>query len=246
MRRLANIDTFIMPSQNPDGRDDNNRTNGLGLRPEPRLGPVTQRENVTQARGTGLKYPPVGLHRRAPAGGNNYFFPPNEDPVHHEISDAASTHQGVSGPPPDALNDQGITYQNYNAYDLFAPVYGDPCRRCARSGRHDLEQGSGGAYAKQVYDHYIIQDETLNITSQKREDLLTDWVLQWDEAVEQGEEGFLEPNQLVSPVHDEDDILPGSDPTGQSSATTTCRTTTRATPRGWSAASRRPASTPTA
>ena len=78
-----------------------------------------------------------------------------------------------------------------------------------------LEQGSGGAYAKQVYGHYIIQDETLNITSQKRENLLEEWVLQWDEAVQQGEEGFLEPNQLVSPIHDEDDILPGSDPTGQ-------------------------------
>ena len=76
------------------------------------------------------------------------------------------------------------------------------------------EKGYGGSYGKQVYDHYLALDETLNITSQQRPTLLKEWILQWDEAEQQGAAGQLEPNQLVSPIHTPADILPGSDPTG--------------------------------
>ena len=217
LRRLENIDTFIMPSQNPDGRDDNNRTNAWSFDLNRDWGTLTQRENFLKIQ-DGIKYPSVVYIDAHQQGGNNYFFPPNEDPVHHEVSDAAiGAINGVYGPAYQTRsNDQGITYQNYNAYDLFVPEYGDtvPSLLFGAAGM-TLEQGSGGAYSKQVYGHYIIEDETLNITSQKRDELLTNWIKQWDEAKEQGEAGFLEPNQLVSPIHDEDDILPGSDPTGE-------------------------------
>ena len=126
MRRLENIDTFIMPSQNPDGRDDNNRTNAWSYDLNRDWGTVTQRENFLKL-ADGIKYPPVVYIDAHQQGGNNYFFPPNEDPVHHEISDAAiDAINGVYGPAYQTRsNDQGITYQNYNAYDLFVPEYGD-------------------------------------------------------------------------------------------------------------------------
>ena len=236
VRRLENLTTFIMPSQNPDGRDDNNRTNAWGFDLNRDWGTLTQKENLLKIN-DGIRYPgPVYIDAHQ-QGGNNYFFPPNEDPVHHEVSDAAiGAINDVYGPAyQQRSNDQGITYQNYNAYDLFVPEYGDtvPSLLFGAAGM-TLEQGSGGSYAKQVYGHYIILDETLNITSQKRSELLRDWILQWDEAEQQGANGDLEPNQLVSPIHDESDILPGSDPTtARSTATSTCRTTTTATRRAW-------------
>ncbi len=225
VRRLDNMDTFIMPSQNPDGRDADQlapvglgpqRTNAWNFDLNRDWGTLTQRENFLKIN-DGIQYPSVVYIDAHQQGGNNYFFPPNEDPVHHEVSDAAiDSINFVYGPAYQTRsNDQGITYQNYNAYDLFVPEYGDtvPSLLFGAAGM-TLEQGSGGSYAKQVYGHYIILDETLNITSQKRNQLLTDWIKQWEEAREQGENGELEPNQLVSPIHDEDDILPGSDPTG--------------------------------
>ena len=75
---------------------------------------------------------------------SGYFFPPNEDPVHHEISTFALDFiQNQIGPALQrAFNDQSAQYQNYNSYDLFTPEYGDtvPVADHGR-GRHDVREG---------------------------------------------------------------------------------------------------------
>ena len=46
-------------------------------------------------------------------------------------------------------------------------------------------------------------DATDNVTSDQKVDVLTGWVKQWGEAVQQGAECTLQPNKLVSPLHTE-------------------------------------------
>lgn len=100
------------------------------------------------------------------------------------------------------FNDQNISYNNYSAYDLFTPEYGDtaPSLLLGAAGM-TFEKGRGGTYAKQVYDHYLSIDETLNTTSRLKSEILKSWIGQWDEAIQQGADGELESNQIVSPSH---------------------------------------------
>jgi hypothetical protein len=136
---------------------------------------------------------------------SGYFFPPNEDPVHHEISDFALDFiQHKIGPTlQKVFNDQSSQYQNYNSYDLFTPEYGDtvPALIMGAAGM-TYEKGNSEVYGKQVYDHYLAIDTTLNLTSDDKVNILSDWVRQWGEAVDQGQACALQENKLVSPLHD--------------------------------------------
>ena len=113
------------------------------------------------------KYPGV-FFIDAHQQGSGYFFPPNEDPVHHEISDFSLDfiQNGIGPALQRAFNDQSAQYQNYNSYDMFTPEYGDtvPSLIMGAAGM-TYEKGSNEVYGKQVYDHYLAIDTTLNVTS---------------------------------------------------------------------------------
>ena len=201
-RRLQNLTTFIVPVTNPDGRDLNIRTTAWGFDPNRDRGTRVNIENdgFTEAI---VKYPGVFVidaHQQ----GNGYFFPPNEDAVHHEVSQFAIDFiQNDIGPMLQRMfNDQSVAYQNYNVYDLFAPIYGDsvPALLDGAAGM-TYEKGSSEVYGKQVYDHYLAMDATQNITSDQKVQVLDGWVRQWGEARQQGSECQLQMNKLVSPLH---------------------------------------------
>ena len=61
------------------------------------------------------------------------------------------------------FNDQSAQYRNYNTYDLFAPEYGDtvPALIMGCAGM-TYEKGTNENYGKQVYDHYLAMDATVN------------------------------------------------------------------------------------
>ena len=150
-----------------------------------------------------VKYPGVFVidaHQQ----GSGYFFPPNEDAVHHEVSQFAIDFiQNDIGPVLQRMfNDQTVAYQNYNVYDLFAPIYGDsvPALLDGAAGM-TYEKGSNEVYGKQVYDHYLAMDATQNVTSDQKVQVLDGWVRQWGEARQQGAECQLQMNKLVSPLH---------------------------------------------
>ena len=150
-----------------------------------------------------VKYPGVFVidaHQQ----GNGYFFPPNEDAVHHEVSQFAIDFiQHDIGPMLQRMfNDQSVATTNYNVYDLFAPIYGDtvPALLDGAAGM-TYEKGSSEVYGKQVYDHYLAMDATQNITSDNKVQVLDGWVRQWGEARQQGAECQLQMNKLVSPLH---------------------------------------------
>jgi hypothetical protein len=203
MARLRALDTFIDPSRNPDGRDNNTRTTAWAFDPNRDL--MYETQDVNQApMDEFFKYPGlffIDAHQQT----NGYFFPPNEDPVHHEISHFALDEiQEVIGPALQSrFNDQSLQYRNYNAYDLFTPEYGDavPALLLGSAGM-TYEKGSSENYGKQVYDHYLAMDETVTVVAAEKDQLVEGWIEQWQEAAEQGANCDLQDNVLVSPLHE--------------------------------------------
>jgi hypothetical protein len=212
MRRLATMDFFIDPARNPDGRDNNTRTTAWAYDPNRDLMYQTQDVNRVPL-DTFFQYPGlffIDAHQQS----TGYFFPPNEDPVHHEISHFALNEiQDVIGPALQSrFNDQSLQYRNYNQYDLFTPEYGDsvPSLILGSAGM-TYEKGSSEAYGKQVYDHYLAMDETASVVSEEEEPLAEAWVKQWTEAAEQGSGCEVQPNVLVSPLHETIEQQPNID-----------------------------------
>ena len=78
--------TVIMPSQNPDGRAASRRQNDYGFDLNrdwfARTQPETEAKVELLRRWPGQVF--VDAHEM---GGRQYFFPPNADPIHHEIAD---------------------------------------------------------------------------------------------------------------------------------------------------------------
>ena len=214
-QRLRNLTLFIDPARNPDGRDGNARTTAWGFDPNRDFGTQTQIENRSFLPEI-TKYPGpffIDAHQQS----SGYFFPPNEDPVHHEISDFALDFiQDKIGPAlQQRFNDQSSAYQNYNRYDLFTPEYGDtvPALLMGAAGM-TYEKGTSESYGKQVYDHYLAMDTTVNVTSNDKVGLLSGWIAQWQEAIDQGARCELQRNKLVSPLHTEITQQPSGDVCG--------------------------------
>ena len=227
-RRLALMDWFMMPVRNPDGRDGVTRTTAWGFDPNRDFGTQNQQENkifLPQMN----DYPGV-FYIDAHQTSSGYFFPPNEDPVHHEISHFALDfiQNGIGPALQDAFNAQSIAFRNYSQYDLFTPEYGDtiPALVMGAAGM-TYEKGTSEAYAKQVYDHYVAIDTTIKATVEDKVGVTSRWVAQWKEAVDQGASCKLQANSLVSPLHD----TIKQHPHGRSAGTSSSPTSTRATPR---------------
>jgi zinc carboxypeptidase len=202
-RRLQTMDFFIDPARNPDGRDNNTRTTAWAFDPNRDL--MYQTQDVNQAPlETIFQYPGlffIDAHQQS----TGYFFPPNEDPVHHEISHfALDLIQEVIGPALQSrFNDQSLQYRNYNDYDLFTPEYGDSVPSLILGGAGmTYEKGDSENYGKQVYDHYLAMDETSNVVSKDAKALTEGWVQQWGEAAQQGANCEVQKNVLVSPLHE--------------------------------------------
>jgi hypothetical protein len=199
--RLRDMDFFLLPVRNPDGRDAIQRTSAWTFDHNRDFGTQNQIEN-----GSFLpvfkQYPGV-FYIDAHQTGNGYFFPPNEDPVHHEVSDFTVDYIGeMIGPAlRQAFDDQSIDYFNFQTYDLFVPEYGDtvPSLLSGAAGM-TFEKGTSEVYGKQVYEHYLAINATIDVTAQNKPSILRGWVEQWAEAVRQGEQCDLEPNELVSPL----------------------------------------------
>jgi hypothetical protein len=199
--RLRDMDFFLLPVRNPDGRDAIQRTSAWTFDHNRDFGTQNQIEN-----GSFLpvfkQYPGV-FYIDAHQTGNGYFFPPNEDPVHHEVSDFTVDYIGeMIGPAlRQAFDDQSIDYFNFQTYDLFVPEYGDtvPSLLSGAAGM-TFEKGTSELYAKQAYEHYLAINATIDVTAQNKPGILRGWVEQWAEAVRQGEQCKLEDNELVSPL----------------------------------------------
>ena len=119
---LANAIVVILPTQNPDGREEQTRRNLYGFDMNRDWFARTQPE--TDGKLEVLRqYPPMLFIDAHEFGLPNYFFPPNADPEYHEIPDTA--HDWINELYSPAIAERvrpprGIKYFHGAPYDFFA------------------------------------------------------------------------------------------------------------------------------
>ena len=199
--RLQEVVSFFQPTQNPDGREANSRTNAYGFDMNRDWFARSQPETDGKLEAI-HHYPPILYIDAHEQGGTAGFFPPNADPIHHEISSTALDHINEVYSPAmrEAADEAGYDYTNYTTYDLFAMVYGDtvPSTAFGAAGM-TFEKGSTSPYSEKTFEQYTNQWASLNAAVVNKDRLLTEWAAQFREAIEQGRNGELEANITVQP-----------------------------------------------
>jgi hypothetical protein len=202
--RLKRLVTFILPIQNPDGRERGTRENAYGFDLNRDWFARTQPE--TDAKVELLRsYPPLFFIDAHEQAGTAYFFPPNADPIHHEISAEAlgAINETYAPAMRQAAEREGFDYTNYTTYDLFFMGYGDtvPSTAFGAAGM-TFEKGGQSPYPEKAAEQFATQDATLTAAATNKERLLTEWARQWPRAARQGRRGALEPNLVVQPTNE--------------------------------------------
>ena len=192
----------ILPTQNPDGREADTRRNAYGFDMNRDWFARTQPETDGKVELL-RRYPPVlfiDAHEMGNSGG--FFFPPNADPVFHEIHDDAVhwINKIYGAAMQDEFSRRGIPYFNYDVYDLFYSGYGDtvPANGFGAAGM-TYEKTSGHPTPRRVEEQFITQWVSLTQAARKKDRILRGWHESWVDAVRQGEAGRLEPNMVVEP-----------------------------------------------
>ncbi|MGI5212197.1 M14 family zinc carboxypeptidase [Plantactinospora sp. CA-290183] len=209
--RNENLVTIIVPTQNPDGRDATRRQNEYGFDLNRDWFARTQPE--TDAKVDLLRrYPPQVFVDAHEMGGLEYFFPPNADPIHHEIPGEAvdwinrigaanAAGFGYNGACTDTVTTE--CYFNYDTYDMFFMGYGDtvPTTGFGAAGM-TYEKGSSSAVQDRVQQQFNTQWATLGWASANKREVLSGYYKIWKDALAQGRAGALEPNEVVQPTNE--------------------------------------------
>lgn len=200
-RVLDNAIVVILPTQNPDGREADTRRNAYGFDMNRDWFARTQPE--TDGKLTALRdYPPVLFIDSHEMGGTSYFFPPNADPIYHEITDeSVGWINDLYGASVAAeFTRQGIDFFNRDVYDLFYMGYGDtvPSTGYIAAGM-TFEKGGADPTSVRTYEQYVAMWTSLGAAVRDKAGLLADWHGAYAEAYQQGLAGKLEPNEIVNP-----------------------------------------------
>ncbi|GIM88958.1 M14 family zinc carboxypeptidase [Paractinoplanes toevensis] len=210
-QRNDNLITVILPTQNPDGRDASRRQNEYGFDLNRDWFARTQPETDSKLELL-RKLPPQVFVDAHEMGGQQYFFPPNADPIHHEIADepvdwinrigaANKAGFGYNGACTDTVTTE--CYFNYDVYDLFYMGYGDtvPATGFGAAGM-TYEKGSASAVQDRVQQQFNTQWATLGWAAANKREVLTGYYKIWADALAEGRAGALEPNEVVQPTNE--------------------------------------------
>ncbi|MFG1767323.1 M14 family zinc carboxypeptidase [Micromonospora parva] len=209
--RNDNLVTIIVPTQNPDGRDATRRQNEFGFDLNRDWFARTQQETDGKLELL-RRYPPQVFIDAHEMGGRQYFFPPNADPIHHEIAgeavdwinrigEANKAGFGFNGACDDTVTTE--CYFNYDTYDMFFMGYGDtvPTTGFGAAGM-TYEKGSASAVADRVQQQFHTQWSTLGWAAANKREVLDGYFDIWTGALAQGRAGTLEPNEVVQPTNE--------------------------------------------
>ncbi|MFG3555938.1 M14 family zinc carboxypeptidase [Micromonospora sp. NPDC047557] len=210
-RRNDNLVTIIVPTQNPDGRDATRRQNEFGFDLNRDWFARTQQETDGKLELL-RRYPPQVYIDAHEMGGRQYFFPPNADPIHHEIAgeavdwinrigEANKAGFGYNGACDDTVTTE--CYFNYDTYDMFFMGYGDtvPTTGFGAAGM-TYEKGSASAVADRVQQQFHTQWSTLGWAAANKREVLDGYFDIWTDALAEGRAGALEPNEVVQPSNE--------------------------------------------
>jgi hypothetical protein len=201
-RILDNALVVLLPIQNPDGREADTRRNHYGFDMNRDWFARTQPETDGKLELLRDLPGPLFIDAHEFGGANDYFFPPNADPIYHEIPDE----------PIDWINNwygaamaaeftrRGLPFFNRDVYDLFYMGYGDtvPATGFLGAGM-TFEKASEDPIDRRSFEQYLTQWVTLSQAAARKQLLLEQWAGAWREAYRQGVAGELEPNEVVNP-----------------------------------------------
>jgi hypothetical protein len=196
----------VIATQNPDGRDSATRANDYGFDMNRDWFARTQPE-IDGELALLDRYPPVLFIDAHEQAVENFFFPPNDDPIHHEVSQesihwindlygAALQKEFDERRSSDPLN---WDYFNYKTYDLFFMGYGDsaPTTGFTAAGM-TFEKGQDAEHIKQR-EQFVAGWTSLETASANKESILNEYYSAHRDAIDQGRAGTLEPNAVYAP-----------------------------------------------
>ena len=207
------------------------RTTAWGFDPNRDFGTQNQQENRL-LHAADEQVPGRVLHRRPPDTRAGYFFPPNEDPVHHEIAISrwTSSRTGSARRCSTRSTTRAIALPQLQPVRPLHPGVRrhGPVAADGR-GRHDLREGhERGLRASRSTTTTSRSTRRSSRRASDKVGVTSRWVAQWGEAVDQGADCKLQPNKLVSPLHDTIKQQPDR---ATSAATSSSPTSTRVTRR---------------
>ena len=204
---LRNLVVGIIPTQNPDGRDGLQRTNAYSFDMNRDWFAATQPETAGKL-ALLSKYPPVLFIDAHEQGSSNFFFPPNADPIHHEISpEALHWINDLYAPAmAEAFNQRRESdplnwdFFNYDIYDLFYMGYGDtvPTTAFTAAGM-TFEKGLADADHQRMIEQFVAGWTSLQVAAANRRSILDEYYRAHRTALAEGARGFLEPNMVLQP-----------------------------------------------
>ena len=201
---LDNAIVVILPIQNPDGRERNQRRNYNGFDMNRDWFARTQPE--TDGKLELLRqYPPMLYVDAHEFGLSGYFFPPNADPEYAEVPDTAHDWINDLYSPAivDQFNKENIKFFHGAPYDFFAMIFGDtvPTTGFHAAGM-TFEKQSTADISVREHEHFTSMWASLAAGAAARTSILDGWRASWVEAYDEGVAGQLEPNNVYEPKHD--------------------------------------------
>ena len=200
-RILENAIVVIVPSQNPDGREAERRQNSNGFDMNRDWFARTQPETDSKVELI-KQYPPVLFIDDHEMGTNTFFFPPNADPMYHEVTDeVVGWINNIYGASMQTeFKRQKIPYFNGRTYDFFGVYYGDtvPANGFMAAGM-TFEKYSGDKIPVRTREQYVAQWTSISQAAINKQRILGEWHDAWAEALAEGQAGLLEPNTVVNP-----------------------------------------------
>ncbi|MBA3431077.1 MAG: carboxypeptidase, partial [Actinobacteria bacterium] len=209
-RIRRNAVVVFVPTQNPDGRAANTRRNAYCFDMNRDWFARTQPETDGKVK-LMRRYPPVLFIDAHEQGGDGFFFPPNPDPIYHEITnETLGWINNIYGAAmADEFNRQGIPFFSGEIYDLFYMGYGDtvPITGFTAAGM-TFEKANAAPIAERTYEHYVTQWTSLSAGALRKRRILSEYHHAYAEAYRQGLRGELEPNELFDPDNDVTNPVP--------------------------------------
>ena len=198
---LDNTVVAILPTQNPDGRVADTRRNAYGFDMNRDWFARTQPE--TDGKLELLReLPPVLFIDDHEMGADGFFFPPNADPVYHDIPDRSVTwiNDLYGSAMADEFDRQAIPFFNYDIYDLLYMGYGDTVPTTGFLGAGmTLEKNNAESIGDRTDEQFTAVWASVSALALDKDDVLTGWAASHRQALREGRRGKLEPNEVFAP-----------------------------------------------
>ncbi len=197
-RILDNAIVVVLPIQNPDGREAKTRRNAYGF--DLNRDWFARTQNETDGKLDLLRqYPPVLYIDAHEFGTKTFFFPPNADPVYHEVPESPfkwinNIYAAAIGT---EMDRQRIPFFHGSPYDLYAVEYGDSVPTVGfHAAGMTFEKYNGDPIDTRAYEQFVAMWTSLFAAATEKARILNEWHLSYVDAKKQGADGTLEPNGI--------------------------------------------------